>query len=279
MASPHTTNTGQIVKPSESQSLQQMLKTMGPQLAKALPRHVTPDRMSRMVMTALKATPKLQKCTPVSFFGSVLQAAQLGLEPNTPLGQCYLLPFENRKRGIVECSLIIGYKGMVDLARRAGASVIGEAVHDGDEFVWQLGTRPLIQHKPLAKIGAPLTHVYAVARVKDVEPAFKVLTVAQVEQHRARSRSKDSGPWVTDYEPMAIKTAVRVLAPWMPQSPELARAVALDEATERLGSVTTALDDTIGGALLDVGIADEADLVDVEGESRDRSEREPGEDG
>ena len=91
---------------------------MKSQIEKALPSVLTGERFSRMILTAMSTTPQLQQCTPKRFLGAMMQAAQLGLEPNTPIGQAYLIPFKNK--GVLECQFQIGYKGILDLAYRSG---------------------------------------------------------------------------------------------------------------------------------------------------------------
>jgi recombination protein RecT len=296
MATPTTTKTGQIVPRSGNgnappQSLAQMVQKLSPEIARALPRHVNPDRMARIVTTALRTVPQLADCTPASFLGCVIQCAQLGLEPCTPLGHAYLIPFKNKKRGTLECTLIIGYKGMIELARRSGmvTNVYAYAVREGDDFRYQLGTKRMVHHVPSEDADRErkrITHVYSVAQVKNGEPEFQVLTRAQVEARRARSRASQVGPWVTDYEPMALKTAVRALAPWMPQSAEFAHAVSLDEAADRGGQLAE-LDEETKSALLSTGIAARGELeaageevpdAPAEFDSETGEVREPGSD-
>jgi recombination protein RecT len=248
--------------------------------------------MARIVMTALRTVPKLAECTPASFLGCVIQCAQLGLEPCTPLGHAYLIPFMNRKLGGHEATLIIGYRGFIELARRSGqvSNVYAYPVKDGDEFRYQLGTKRMVHHIPSEDPGResrPITHVYAVAAIKGGEPEFQVLTRAQIEARRKRSRAANNGPWVTDYEPMALKTGVRALAPWIPQSPEFARAIVLDETADRGGQMAE-LDEETKHILLSTGVAARGELeapaedFDPEtGEVAPEDEprmREPGED-
>lgn len=82
-----------VSKKKQPQTLKDYVKMMEPAIKKALPNVMTPERFSRIVFTALTANPKLAECTPESFCGAMMQAAQLGLEPNTPLGQAYLIPY------------------------------------------------------------------------------------------------------------------------------------------------------------------------------------------
>ncbi len=207
-------------------TLESLLQKMGPSIAQALPKHISADRIGRIALTALRSTPALAKCTPQSFLGAILQASQLGLEVNTPLGQAYLIPFKDT------CQLIIGYQGMMDLARRSGnvTAIYAHAVREADEFHYQYGLNPELHHIPndAADDRGDITHVYAVARLKGGEPIFTVLTRKKVEEFRARSRASDAGPWVTDFEPMALKTAIRRLFPWLPKSAEMAIANQID---------------------------------------------------
>lgn len=199
-------------------------------LAKALPRHLTADRMTRIVMTELRKNKELARCSQESFFGAVLQAGQLGLEPGSALGHCYLLPYKEN------CQLIIGYKGMIELARRSGqiVSIFAYCVHQKDEFTYELGINPTIKHKPadVADRG-PLTYAYAVAHLKDGGFQFEVMSRAEIESIRTSSRAGKSGPWVSHFDEMAKKTVIRRLFKMLPVSVEAARAVDVDEMSDR----------------------------------------------
>jgi len=246
MPAPNTTPTGQIVPRNgngngQKKDLKTLLLSMSNEIAKALPKHVKPDRIGRIALTALNSNQNLQNCTPASFLGAIVQASQLGLEVNTPLGQAYLVPYKTT------CTLIVGYQGMMDLARRSGMvkAIYAFAVYEGDEFSWALGLDPTVKHVPSTKADRgndpkKLTHVYAVAKLEGGEPIFTVLTRVDVERYRARSMASSSGPWKTDYEAMALKTAIRRLFRWLPKSAEMAAAVAIDEAPE-LGQSQLAL--------------------------------------
>ena len=115
------------------------LKQMAPAMAQALPKHMDVDRLMRLAMTTIRTTPALKDADVSSLLGAVMQAAQLGLEPGL-MGHCYLLPFKNSKKGITEVQFIIGYKGMIDLARRSGhiQSIYAHAVYEKDEFEYEL---------------------------------------------------------------------------------------------------------------------------------------------
>lgn len=218
-------------------------KSFQAQMALALPKSMTAERLTRIVMTECRKVPALMQCNQESFFGAVLQCAQLGLEPGSALGHCYLLPFGNGKSrdGRPNCQLIIGYRGMIDLARRSGqiVSINAYCVHEADEFEYELGLHPDIHHRPspLAERG-PVTYVYAVAVLKGGGVQFEVMSRAEIEAVRVQSKAGKSGPWVTHWEEMARKTVVRKLFKYLPVSIEAVRAVEIDEKSDR-GEVVT----------------------------------------
>lgn len=185
---------------------------------------VDSNRFKRLAITAIRMNSNLQECSAISLLGSLMTAAQLGLEVNTPLDQAYLVPFKG------ECTLMIGYQGYMTLARRSGliTNIMAHSVYEGDVFRYQLGLNPDIYHEPTAEDREDprkITHVYAYARFRDgFEPAFVVLTRNKVEQYRRRSAYANKGPWVNDWEAMAWKTAIRRLKRWLPMSAQLAQA-------------------------------------------------------
>lgn len=277
MAGPRTDESGRIKKPDAPNGngekapepvvlARRAIEGMKAEIAKALPRHITGERMTRVLLTALSTTPDLALCTKESFFGAILQASQLGLEPNTPLGHAWLLPYRNKKRGVTECQLQIGYQGMMDLSMRTGRvhGFSAEAVREGDFFEYELGLYPKCRHIPSDdpdREDKPITHVYGVVRVKDADPAFRVLTLAQVRARAMRSATWDhsknapgSGPWLTDFEAMCLKTALRAVWKFAPKSPEMARVEALEVAAEKGDSQAAYFSDTVKEALERQGV-------------------------
>jgi recombination protein RecT len=209
------------------------------QMALALPKHVTADRLARVALTEVRKTPALARCDQTSFLGALMTCAQLGLEPGGPLGHAYLVPFENRKKGITEVQFIIGYRGMIELARRSGLleSIEARPVYEGDKFEVTLGLDSNLRHVPdfdNANRVQPdkLRFVYAVAKLKDGGMQFDVMSRREIEAVRAQSRAGTSGPWTTHFEAMALKTVVRRLFKWLPVSIELASAIEADERAE-----------------------------------------------
>lgn len=222
------------IEKKPARTMEELLTSMQEPMAQALPRHVHPDRMLRLATTALRTTKDLAQCTPGSFLGAVMQAAVMGLEVGTPAGHAYLIPFRNK--GTLECTLIIGYQGMMELARRSGhvRSIYAFAVYAGDEFSYELGLNPKLEHRPADKDKSDnaITHVYAVAKLTNGEPVFTVLTKKDVEYYRQKSKAKDSNFWRNNYCAMALKTAVRRLYTWLPRSSEMLVAHAIENRSE-----------------------------------------------
>ena len=152
-------STQTVAKKKAPQSIQDYITVMAPAIKAALPSVMTPERFSRITLSALSANPKLKECTPQSFLGAMMTAAQLGLEPNTPLGQAYLIPFRNHGR--LECQFQLGYKGLIDLAYRSGEVSIIQAhtVYENDEFQYELGIDPKLRHIPAkSNRGKPIAY-------------------------------------------------------------------------------------------------------------------------
>jgi len=227
----------QLAKPSPLATIRDMMVAKKNQFAVALPKLIDPARFMRVVMTTIKADGNLLDCTPDSLFRAVLASAQVGLEPDPVLGHAYLIPFWNNKRGVREAQFLIGYKGLIELARRSGQviSISAQVVYDADEFEFNYGLESdTLSHKPKLgneDRGAPKA-VWAKAVLKDGGRAFEVMSVADVEKIRKMSKAGDFGPWKDHWDEMARKTAVRKLAKYLPLSPEFQRAAAIDEALE-----------------------------------------------
>jgi recombination protein RecT len=239
--------TGTPAKADEPKDLAHLMANpkVQAQIKAALPRHMTAERMARIATTEMRKVPKLAQCDPMSFLGAVIQCAQLGLEPGNALGHAYLLPFDrNIKVGSqwqkrTEAQVIIGYRGMIDLARRSGqiVSIDARAVYEGDKFDCKLGLDAKLEHEPdwqnpNRAVPDKLRFVYAVAKLKDGGIQFDVMSRAEVEGVRARSKAAESGPWVTDYSAMALKTVVRRLFKFLPVSIEIQQAVGIDEMAD-----------------------------------------------
>lgn len=187
-------------------TIREYVKSMEGEIAKALPSVITPERFTRITLSALSTTPKLAECSPKSFLAAMMTAAQLGVEPNTPLGQAYLIPFRNH--GVLECQFQLGYKGLIDLAYRSGMVKLIQAhtVYENDEFTYELGLEPKLHHVPAKADRSAPVYFYAVFHTKGGGYGFAVMSREDVEAHARRySKAYSNGPWQTNFEEMAKK--------------------------------------------------------------------------
>lgn len=209
-------------------------------LLAVLPQHVSADRMLKLAIGALRTTPKLQQCTIESLFGALVQCSQLGLEPNTPLGHAFLIPFENRRLGKTEVQIVFGYKGLLDLARRSGqiVSIAAHEVCESDKFEFEYGLDERLSHRPALKQRGAIVAFYAVAKLTGGGHAFEVMSVSQVEdirdsaQNYKFAKDKEATVWGKNFVEMGRKTVLRRLMKYLPVGIELATAVALDSKAE-----------------------------------------------
>lgn len=217
-------------------AMQQYIKQMEHEIRKALPSVLTPERFTRIVLSALSSNPKLSECSPQSFLGAMMTAAQLGVEPNTPLGQAYLLPYWNSKNNCFECQFQLGYKGLLDLAYRSGEiSVIqAQVVYEMDEFSFSYGLMPELKHIPTQSDHGDPTHVYAIFHTKAGGYGFEVASIENIRTHAQKySKSFSSGPWQTNFEEMAKKTVLKRVLKYAPLKSEFVRGLAQDETIKR----------------------------------------------
>ena len=223
-----------LAENKKPQTLKDWTEAMMPQIAKALPKVITPERFTRIALTALSSNPKLAQCSRNSFLGGLMQAAQLGLEPNTPLGQAYLIPFQNNKNGETECQFQVGYKGLIDLAYRSGEvqTIQAYCVYENDEFKYELGLDPVLVHKPAMGERGKLVCVYAMFKLVNGGYGFEVMSKADIDAHaKKHSKAFSYGPWQTNYEEMAKKTVLKKVLKYAPIKTEFVQAVATDEST------------------------------------------------
>lgn len=227
------------------QSQKQVLKDV-------LPKHVDPDRLLRIALGAMRTTPMLMNASIESLFGAVVQCAQLGLEPNTPLGHAYLIPFNNRRAGKVEVQIVFGYKGLIDLARRSGqiVSIAAHAVYENDDFKFSYGLDEKLEHVPTLNNRGQVIAFYAVAKLEGGGYAFEVMSREQVEairdasQNYAYAKDKSKTVWGQHFDEMGRKTVLRRLFKYLPVSIELATASNLDS---KAGEESQALDSVLTG--------------------------------
>lgn len=228
-----TTNNG------EKKTMQTYIKSMENEIKKALPSVITPERFTRMVLSAISVNPKLGSCTPNSFLGAMMSAAQLGLEPNTPLGQAYILPYMNK--GVLEAQFQIGYKGLIDLAYRSGEVEVIQAhvVYENDEFECNYGLEPTLRHVPAAKDRGEPIKVYAMFKTKSGGFGFEVMSMDDVRSHAAKyskAYNTSFSPWKTSFEEMAKKTVLKKCLKFAPLKSDFVRGIVQDETIK--GSIS-----------------------------------------
>ncbi|MBR5948243.1 MAG: recombinase RecT [Clostridia bacterium] len=243
-------NQQKAVAAPAKKTLQDYIKVMEPEIKKALPSVLTPERFTRMVLSAVSVNPKLAECTPQSFLGAMMTAAQLGVEPNTALGQAYLLPYRNGKTGRTEAQFQLGYKGLIDLAYRSGEVSIIQAheVCENDEFEYSFGLDPQLKHIPATKDRGAAVAYYAVFKTKDGGYGFEVMSMEDIMAHAKRySKSVSSGPWVTNFDEMAKKTVLKRVLKYAPLKSDFVRGVAQDESikTSLTEDMYTVPDETV----------------------------------
>lgn len=219
-------------KLKKSMSIADMIKVMEPQIKKALPEVITPERFTRMALSALNTTPKLNECTPMSFLAALMNAAQLGLEPNTPLGQAFLIPYNNK--GEMECQFQLGYKGLIDLSyRNPNMQIItAHTVYENDEFEYELGLNPCLNHRPTLGERGEIRLFYGLFKLTNGGFGFEVMSKTAMDDFaKEYSKAFDSSfsPWRTNYESMALKTIIKKALKYAPLKSEFRNALSTDE--------------------------------------------------
>ena len=247
----------EAVPPPKANTFPAMLEAYKGEIARALPRHLNGDRMTRIALTAFRRNPKLAECEPKSVFAAVIQASQLGLEPDT-LGRSYLIPYEKRaKRGDrwetvgVECQFVPGWKGLVELLNRSkqGTAWTG-AVFEGDEFDYQLGDSPFVHHRPGGEDDPSLLrYVYSVGRPNGSNwPIIEAWPMAKVWKHRDRYNKVGAKHYSFGNEEMyARKVVLLQVLKYMPMSPELQKAIELETASDAGAGQGLTIHDAIAG--------------------------------
>lgn len=219
------------VKLTRSMSIPDMVRVMMPEIRKALPGAITPERFTRITLSALNNNPDLQKCTPMSFIAALLNAAQLGLEPNTPLGQAWLIPYKNK--GVLECQFQIGYRGMIELAYRNPQmqTVQAQCVYENDEFEYEYGLNAKLSHRPVFSDRGEPVCFYGLFKTVNGGYGFAVMSKTDIDAYaKTYSKAVESAysPWKTNYGEMAKKTVIKQALKYAPVQADFQRALGTD---------------------------------------------------
>lgn len=219
-------------KLTTSMSIADLIRAMEPEIKKALPEVITPERFTRMALSALNTTPKLAECSQMSFLAALMNAAQLGLEPNTPLGQAYLIPYKNK--GKLECQFQIGYKGLIDLSYRNPLvqTIQAQAVYEHDHFEYELGLESRLIHRPVLKDRGEIILFYGLFRLTNGGFGFEVMSKEDIDAYaKEYSKAFDASfsPWKSNYVGMAKKTVIKQALKYAPVKSDFGRALVTDE--------------------------------------------------
>jgi len=259
-----TVSQSSITNKSNKGTIAHLLESQKKQIALALPKHLTPDRLMRVALTALSKNPKLLECSPTSLLGSVIQSAQLGLEPDGALGEAYLIPFTKNfkdEKGNwqrkMECQFMPGYRGIAKLVRNSGdvISVSAKDVCENDLFEFEYGSNEKLIHKPAMKDRGTVIYFYAYARLKDGGFQFEIMSKEEVDlikyqayrKNNPKNKDKSNseieklidGVWKDYYVEMARKTVFKKLSKYLPMSVEAAKVFEIEENRELGRTVTS----------------------------------------
>lgn len=225
-------NKGQApAKQKEKQTIFTMIEKMKPEIKRALPKHIDEDRMVRLLLTTVRKNPKLQQCDPMTLLAASMQAAQLGVEPNTPMGEAYIIPYGT------SAEFQLGYQGIITLAQRTGEykSIYAHAVYANDDFRYHLGLHKDIHHVPAEEPEGDPIYYYAVYHLKNGGFDFSVMSAKQIRNHAqkfSKTYNSKSSPWQTDFNSMALKTVLKNVLKYAPKSIEVTKAMVLDETVK-----------------------------------------------
>lgn len=235
-----TQGNNQPVKSKEDKpTIAKLIEKMGPEIKRALPKHITPDRMARIALTAVRNNAKLAQADPMSLLSAVMQSAQLGLEPNTPLGEAYLIPYENKNKGVTEAQFQMGYKGLLSLAHRTNEykAIYAHEIYPNDEFSFEYGLYKDLKHVPADIPEGNPVYYYAVYHLKNGGSDFVVWSRDKIQKHATEYsmayKKGWSSPWKSDFDAMAKKTVLKDVLKYAPKSIEFAKQLSTDETIKK----------------------------------------------
>ena len=233
-------------KDDKPKTLKDWIQDKRPEIAQALPKNWDVGRMEATLISALRANPNLAKCTPISFICAIMTAAQMGLKPNTPLGQCYIIPYWNSKIKRFEAQFQIGYKGILEMGYRTDVitEIYADKIKKGDYLDYQKGTEKYIHHREYPekweydkKGELIITHYYAIYKTIKGGMNFSIWPKDMVVKHMKRyspaARKDAYSPWQTSDDLMSQKTVLKDVMRYAPIAEDDRRILAADETVKR----------------------------------------------
>jgi recombination protein RecT len=244
-------------QPSNITVFSNFMDKVKPQLALALPKHMTADRMARLAMTAFSSSPQLQNCDQKSIAAAIMTAGQLGLEPGVN-GAGYLIPYGRT------CTFVPGWKGLVDLVSRSGRGTVYTGVIFNDQrYEFRDGAKRDLIILNESDLDAPedITHAYAIGWVKDAAmPIIELWTVGKIRKHRDKYNKVGQKHYsYRDWEMYCRKVPLLQVLKYMPCSVEMSNAISISHASE-----------SGRGAIIENGI-----VIDTEDNQGDMTEINP----
>ena len=240
-------------------------------IATVVPKHIDKSRLIRVALAEVKRNPTLAKCDPSSFMNAFFQTCSLGLELGGPLQEAHPIPFN--VKGQMQCQLIIGYRGLIKLARRSGeiAKIEAHAVYENDDFEYQYGTDCFLRHRPALDDRGSIIAFYAIALLKDGESQFEVMGIEAVNKIKNDSKAAQGShsPWNKYFEEMGRKTVIRRIFKYLPVSVELQEALSAEDDSSTLYEQVK--DISPKENIDDFVIEQEAEIVKESAESNDES--------
>ena len=228
--------------PTKVEIFQEVINSKKIDIENVLPKGMSVDKFIMQSRVAFGSNPKLQECSPYTFLSACIQSAQLGLEPNTNLGQSYIIPYENRRAGVVQAQFQIGYQGMLELCYRTGdyENISAYEVYKDDFFEYEYGLDQKLIHKPCDDPQGDPIYYYAIYRLKSGGKGFYVMSRKAVDRHEKENRkgSYVSNIWKKHYCEMAKKTCIKKMLKYSQKTTELTKSLNTDESVKEELSVS-----------------------------------------
>jgi recombination protein RecT len=235
-------NQEQNIQVTPQKKMQNVLLKMMPEIKKAVASTMTPERFSRIALSLYNGNPAFWEADTTSFLSALMQSAQCGLEPNTVLGEAYLIAYKNKKQNLTEVNFQVGYKGILKMAfnTKEYEAIYAHEIRKGDEFEYEYGLNKRLMHKPADIPSDEVTHYYAVYKLKNGGNDFVVWSKERVEKH-AKEFSKNytyndqinkNSVWFNNFDSMAKKTVLLDVLKYAPKSVEMAKALKEDYKSE-----------------------------------------------